>query len=127
MWIEDYYSQGKRCFFWLHKKGGRRYNVVPAHHWAQVYVDAYLKAAELEEDREGTAVPELPTRAAGPGDDRWADVQRCAVCICLSQVLLRWLLFCTRCSISRPNFCIAPGHVIAVNITARCAKERRRV
>ena len=46
----DYYTQGKRSFFRVHEKGGR-YNVVLAHHLAQEYVDAYLEAAELEEDR----------------------------------------------------------------------------
>ena len=36
----------------LHEKGGR-YNVVPAHHTAQAYVDAYLEAAGIGEDRRG--------------------------------------------------------------------------
>ena len=31
MWVADYYTQGRRCFFRLHEKGGW-YNVVPAHH-----------------------------------------------------------------------------------------------
>ena len=52
MRVADYYTQGKRSFFRLHEKGGR-YNVVPAHHSAQEYVDAYLEAAELGEDRKG--------------------------------------------------------------------------
>ena len=46
------YSQGPRSFFRLHEKGGR-YNVVPAHHTAQAYVDAYLTAAGIGEDRRG--------------------------------------------------------------------------
>ena len=50
MRVADYYTQGKRSFFRLHEKGGR-YNVVPAHHSAQEYVNAYLEAAELGEDR----------------------------------------------------------------------------
>ena len=52
MRIADYYTRGKRSFFRLHEKGGR-YNVVPAHHLAQAYVDAYLEAAELGEGRRG--------------------------------------------------------------------------
>ena len=56
--------RGRRSFFRLHEKGGR-YNVVPAHHLAQEYVDAYLEAAELGEDRKGPLFPELPGRAAG--------------------------------------------------------------
>ena len=50
--VADYYTQGPRSFFRLHEKGGR-YNVVPAHHVAQGYVDAYLAAARIGEDRRG--------------------------------------------------------------------------
>ena len=50
--IADYYTQGSRSFSRLHEKGGR-YNVVPAHHTAQAYVDAYLEAAGIVEDRRG--------------------------------------------------------------------------
>ena len=52
MRVADYYTQGRRSFFRLHEKGGR-HNVVPAHHLAQEYVDAYLEAAELVGDRKG--------------------------------------------------------------------------
>ncbi len=44
MKTEDYYAQGKRWWFRLHEKGGKRHDV-PAHHNAEAYVDAYLKAA----------------------------------------------------------------------------------
>ena len=50
--VADYYTQGPRSFFRLHEKGGR-YNVVPAHHVAQGYVDAYLEAARIGDDRRG--------------------------------------------------------------------------
>jgi len=50
--VADYYTQGRRSFFRLNEKGGR-YNVVPAHHVAQGYVDAYLEAARIGEDRRG--------------------------------------------------------------------------
>ena len=50
--VADYYTQGPRSFFRLHEKGGR-YNVVPTHHTAQAYVDAYLTAAGIGEDRRG--------------------------------------------------------------------------
>ncbi len=52
MRVSDYYTQGRRSFFRLHEKGGR-YNVVPAHRLAQEYVDVYLEAAVLGEDRKG--------------------------------------------------------------------------
>ena len=64
MRISDYYTQGKRSFFRLHEKGGR-YNVVPAHHLAQEYVDAYLEAADLGENRRG---PLFRNCAAGRQD-----------------------------------------------------------
>ena len=50
--VADYCTQGRRSFFPLHEKGGR-YNVVPAHHAAQEYVDAYLEAAHTGEDHHG--------------------------------------------------------------------------
>ena len=52
MRVADYYTQGPRSFFRLHEKGGR-YNVVPAHHSAQAYVDAYLAVASIGEDHRG--------------------------------------------------------------------------
>jgi len=44
MRVEDYYQDGKRWWFRLHEKGGKRH-MVPAHHSAEEYVDAYLAAA----------------------------------------------------------------------------------
>jgi integrase/recombinase XerD len=43
---EDYFPQGKRFWFRLHEKGGKRHEV-PAHHKAEEYVDAYLQAAGM--------------------------------------------------------------------------------
>lgn len=52
MRVADYYTQGKRSFLRLQEKGGR-HSVVPAHHLAQEYLDAYLDAAALSRDRTG--------------------------------------------------------------------------
>lgn len=52
MKVSDYYTQGKRSFFRLHEKGGK-YNVIPAHHIAQEYLDDYITAAAIEEDKKG--------------------------------------------------------------------------
>ena len=49
MRVADYYTQGRRSFFWLHEKGGR-YNVVPAHHLAQEYVDALYDPAKMPDN-----------------------------------------------------------------------------
>lgn len=46
MRVEDYYQSGKRWWFRLHEKGGKRHEV-PAHHNAEAYVDAYIRAAGI--------------------------------------------------------------------------------
>jgi site-specific recombinase XerD len=50
MRVEDYYPQGKRWWFRLHEKGGKLHNV-PAHHNAEAYMDAYLNAAGIGEQK----------------------------------------------------------------------------
>jgi site-specific recombinase XerD len=50
--VEDYYTQGRRMWFRLHEKGGKQHDV-PAHHNAEEYLDAYLTAAGIREQRKG--------------------------------------------------------------------------
>ena len=50
MRVEDYYQSGKRWWFRLHEKGGKRHEV-PAHHNAEAYIDAYLAETGLQVDR----------------------------------------------------------------------------
>jgi integrase/recombinase XerD len=52
MRVEDYYPNGKRWWFRLHEKGGK-FHEVPAHHKAEEFMDAYLKAAGLAADPKG--------------------------------------------------------------------------
>jgi integrase/recombinase XerD len=52
MRVEDYFPTGKRWWFRLHEKGGKRHEV-PAHHHAEAYIDAYLEAAGLDDDKKG--------------------------------------------------------------------------
>lgn len=52
MRVEDYYTEGRRAWFRLHEKGGKRHEV-PAHHHAETYLDAYLAAAGVADDRKG--------------------------------------------------------------------------
>jgi integrase/recombinase XerD len=47
---EDYYQNGKRWWLRLHEKGGK-FHEVPAHHNAETYLDAYLAAAGIADDR----------------------------------------------------------------------------
>jgi integrase/recombinase XerD len=48
--VEDYYQNGKRWWIRLHEKGGKRHEV-PAHHNAEAYLDAYLQAAGIRDEK----------------------------------------------------------------------------
>lgn len=50
MSVGDYFPQGKRWWFRLHEKGGKHHDM-PAHHKAEEYVDAYLDAAGLRDQK----------------------------------------------------------------------------
>jgi len=52
MKVEDYYPQGKRWWLRLHEKGGKRHDV-PVHHTLEEYLDAYLDAAGIRDQRKG--------------------------------------------------------------------------
>jgi site-specific recombinase XerD len=56
MRVEDYFQSGKRCWFRLHEKGGKRHEV-PAHHSAEEYLDEYLKAAGIDADKKAFLFP----------------------------------------------------------------------
>ncbi len=47
--VKDYYQNGKKWWFRLHEKG-RKFHEVPAHHNAEAYLDAYIKAAGITID-----------------------------------------------------------------------------
>jgi integrase/recombinase XerD len=50
--VEDYYQNGRRSWLHLHEKGGK-FHEVPAHHNAEEYLDAYLAAAGIADDKKG--------------------------------------------------------------------------
>ena len=50
MRVEDYFQNGKRWWFRLHEKGGKRHEV-PAHHKAELYLDVYLEAAKICDEK----------------------------------------------------------------------------
>jgi integrase/recombinase XerD len=50
--VEDYYQQGKRSWIRLHEKGGK-FHEVPAHHNAVEYLDVYVSAAGIEDQKKG--------------------------------------------------------------------------
>lgn len=50
MCVGDYYPNGKRWWVRLHEKGGRDHEL-PAHHKLEEYLDAYLEAAGIADDK----------------------------------------------------------------------------
>jgi integrase/recombinase XerD len=48
--VDDYYQQGKRWWVRLHEKGGKHHEL-PVHHKAEEYLDAYLKAAGMADQK----------------------------------------------------------------------------
>jgi integrase/recombinase XerD len=52
MRVEDFYVQGRRVWVRLHEKGGKRIEI-PAHHNLADYLDQYITAAGIGEDRKG--------------------------------------------------------------------------
>lgn len=61
--VQDYYPQGRRMWFRLHEKGGKRHEV-PAHHNAEAYLDAYLQAAGITGEKNA---PPCSARWTAPG------------------------------------------------------------
>ena len=52
MRVEDVYAQARRTWTRLHEKGGKRHEM-PCHHNLEIYLEAYLAAAELAGDQKG--------------------------------------------------------------------------
>ena len=50
MQVEDYYRNGKRWWLRLHEKGGK-YHELPVHHQGEAYLDSYLEAAGIADQR----------------------------------------------------------------------------
>lgn len=72
MRVEDFFSQGKTWFFRLHEKGGKRNDVI-AHHKAESYLDAYLDAAGIRDEKSSPlfrSVRRCATAVSGRGLSR---------------------------------------------------------
>lgn len=50
MRVGDYYQNGKRYWIRLHEKGGK-FHEVPVHHTAEEYLDAYIEAAGIADEK----------------------------------------------------------------------------
>jgi len=60
--VDDYYQNGKRCWFLLHEKG-RKFHELPAHHKAEDYLDAYLRAAGIIDARKSPIFRTVPGKS----------------------------------------------------------------
>ena len=52
MRVEDYFVQGRRGWVRLHEKGGKEHEM-PAHHNLDHYLEEYIAAAGIAQDRKG--------------------------------------------------------------------------
>ena len=52
MRVEDVYAQARRTWTRLHEKGGKRHEM-PCHHNLEIYLEAYIAAAEIAGDQKG--------------------------------------------------------------------------
>jgi site-specific recombinase XerD len=52
MSVSDYFPQGKRWWLRLHEKGGKHHEM-PVHHILEEYLDRYIAAAGIGEDKKG--------------------------------------------------------------------------
>src|ERR1700746_2010635 len=50
--VEDYFQQGRRSWLRLHEKGGKRHEV-PCHHSLDEYLDGWIAAARIGDDKKG--------------------------------------------------------------------------
>ncbi len=64
MKVEYYYPQGKRWWLRLHEKGGKRHEV-PYHHTLEEYLDAYVTAADLWDQKKGPLFRTMTSGAVG--------------------------------------------------------------
>jgi site-specific recombinase XerC len=85
MRVEDYYPLDKRWWVRLHEKGGKRHEM-PAHHNLEAYLDAYIDAAGIREEKKTPLFRSISggragvlTAAAMDRVDAWRMIQRRAV------------------------------------------------
>lgn len=59
--VEDYYPEGKRWWLRLHEKGGKLHQV-PAHHTAEDYLDSYIEALGIGDEKKAPIFRTLDER-----------------------------------------------------------------
>jgi integrase/recombinase XerD len=92
MKVRDYYQNGKRWWIRLHEKGGK-FHEVPVHHLAEEYLDAYISAAGIAEEkgsplfRTTRAQTRILTKNAMNRVETWKMIKRRALAAGLSPVV----------------------------------------
>lgn len=71
--VESYYSIGRRSWIRLQEKGGKHHEV-PAHHNAALYLDEYITAAGIAEDKNKPLFRSLARRVDGLSSSRMSRV-----------------------------------------------------
>lgn len=81
MRVDDYFIKGRRSWVRLHEKGGKEHEM-PAHHCLEEYLDAYIEAAGIAEEKKGPLfrsanrrTGQLTANLLG-SSDAWAMVRR---------------------------------------------------
>jgi integrase len=81
MLVEDYFVQNRRSWLRLHEKGGKHHEM-PCHHKLEEYIDAYVKAAGIEDNKTGPLFRTAPRRSdalttnAMTTDNVWRMIQK---------------------------------------------------
>lgn len=81
MRVEDYFVKGRRSWIRLHEKGGKEHEM-PAHHCLEEYLDAYIEAACIADEKKGPLFRSANRRTGQltmnplSGSDAWAMVRR---------------------------------------------------
>ena len=81
MRVEDYFIKGRRSWVRLHEKGGKEHEM-PAHHCLEEYLDAYIEAAGIADEKKAPLfrsanrrTGQLTTNSLS-SSDAWAMVRR---------------------------------------------------
>ena len=81
MTVSDYYQKQKRWWLRLHEKGGK-FHEVPCHHTVEAYLDAYIEAGNLQEEKDSPLFrttrgrSQKLTRKPLSRKDAWAMIKR---------------------------------------------------
>jgi len=75
--VGDYFPQGKRWWLRLHEKGGKEHEM-PAHHCLEAYLDGYIEAAGIGDQKKSPLFRSMRGRAGivSPAPMRQADAWR---------------------------------------------------